>query len=153
MRRRRGKQEAVQGDSPVRDDPIASKEEEEEEESPSVTGKTKELKKRGSKCSLTRVIKWIVGIFVFVAVAVAVVVGLVMFVVVFMDEFRDWMGYERAQDISLPPHVMDLFDVFDGNKDGVLDPFEFAIVAEQLRNVQTVSQTRCKRARYQLTAL
>ena len=150
MRRRRGKQEAVQSDSPVRDDPIASKE---EVESPSVTGKTKELKKRVSKCSLTRVIKWIVGIFVFLAVAVAVIVGLVMFVVVFMDEFRDWMGYERAQDISLPPHVMDLFDVFDSNKDGVLDPFEFAIVAEQLRDVQKVSQTQYKRARNQHTAL
>lgn len=145
MRRRKGGKEEGPEDPLVRDDPSASKEE--EESTLSIKGKTetKELKK-ASKCSLTRVIKWVVGTVALLAVGLAVVVGLVMFFFVFVEEFLDWKGYERAQDIHLPPHVMDLFHVFDGNKDGVLDPFEFAIVAEQLRTAQKVSHTQCRKS-------
>ena len=138
MRRRKVEQEVPPGDPPVKDGPSTS----EEEASPSVEGMTKANKLKGvSKCSLTRVVTRIVCILALVAMTVAVVVGLVMFAIVFLDEFHDWKGYEKAQDISLPPHVMDLFHVFDGNKDGVLDPFEFAIVAEQLRTNEKVSRT------------
>lgn len=135
MRRRKGEQEGAPGDPPVADDPRAS--EEKEEESPSVEEKTKAKKlKRASKCSLVRTIAWVVGLVALVPVMVVVVMN----VVVFLDEFFDWKGYEKAQDINLPPHVMDLFHVFDSNRDGVLDPFEFAIIAEQLRTTAKVGQ-------------
>ena len=142
MRRRKGKQEGAPGDPPARDDPGVSEKKEVEENSPSVDEKTKASKlKRASKCSLVRTLACIAGIVALVPVIVVVV----MYAVVFLDEFFDWKGYEKAQDIDLPPHVMDLFHVFDSNRDGTLDPFEFALVAEQLRTTAKVSQAAMER--------
>ena len=48
------------------------------------------------------------------------------------------LGYRKARDISVPEHLMDIFWVYDTNRDGKLDPEEFKLLSDYIPNKKNV---------------
>ena len=48
------------------------------------------------------------------------------------------LGYRKAREISVPEHLMDIFCVYDTNKDGNLDPEEFKLLSDYIPNKKNV---------------
>jgi hypothetical protein len=132
MSARRRKKRSDQEDSRESDRPPENRLEEEQpepmlpplnEQKPLTAPEQQKKKKRSClslKCLLFKVV-----------LPIAVFLGLMRLCIpLFFDEYLIWTGYGRVKEFGLPKEQMHIFSVFDGDKNGVLDPEEFGFVVD-----------------------